>query len=253
VVFIKLSIIVPVYNEEKRISPFLEELCDFAKNKKDMEIIFVDDGSSDNSLEVLKNFKKRESKSRIISYEKNRGKGYAVRLGVLSSKGEKVIFIDADNSTRPKEIPKMVELLDKYDVVVGYREHKESKVQVVKKRKFIGKIFNLIVRILFQSKFKDNLCGFKGFGRDVAKKLFGGLLSERWEFDVELFYKIKKSGYSISTQPIEWKHKEGSKIKATDPLKIFLRLIILRIRLMTSSRLKSGADGLKPVGFLRKA
>jgi len=232
VIVIKLSIIVPVYNEEKRIKPFLNELYNFTKNKKQLEIIFVDDGSRDKSLEILKKFRQKESKGRIISYKNNKGKGYAVKQGVIHSNGGKIIFIDADNSIHPKEIGKMSNLLDKYDVVVGDREHEESKVQISKKRLFIGRFFNYIVRILFQSKVKDNLCGFKGFKKNVAENLFNDISSTGWVFDVELFYKIKKNKYSLYFKPIEWKYKKGSKIKTADPIKIFMKLIKLRINLL---------------------
>jgi glycosyltransferase involved in cell wall biosynthesis len=230
--FIKLSIIVPVYNEEERINLFLNELYNFTRDKEQLEIIFINDGSKDKSLEILENFRQKEPKSRIISYKNNKGKCYAVKQGVIYSRGKKIIFIDADNSIHPKEIDEMSNLLDKYDVVVGDREHKESKVEIPKKRKVIGTIFNYIVRILFQSGVKDNLCGFKGFKKDIAKKLFNDIYSTGWIFDVELFYKIKKNHYSLYFKPIEWEYREGSKIKLTDPIKMFINLIKLRIRLL---------------------
>lgn len=221
------SIIVPVYNEESRIKPFLSELKQFAKPR--WEIIFVDDGSVDGTLSILKKFKIANKK--IISYKKNKGKGFAVKKGVMAADGKYIIFIDADGSIHPSQISLMLEYLPKYEVVVGTRASDESKVKAPFIRKALGSIFNAYVNILYNTKIKDNLCGFKGFRRSAAKRLFRSLLSERWIFDVELFYKIRKEKISLYEMPIRWVHKRDSKMSMIDPLRIAYELLKLRARI----------------------
>ena len=225
----KVSIIVPCYNEENRIKPFLTNLIQFSKdNLKDYEIIVVNDGSKDKTLDILKEFSKNIG---IISYDTNKGKGGAVREGVLSSIGEKVLFIDADGSIQPDEMPKMLEKLDNYDVVVGDRASKDSDVNAIALRNMTGKLFNFYVNMLFRYKNWDNLCGFKGFKKEIAKDLFTDLIAYGWIFDVELFYKIHKKHYTLYKLPIKWVHKGDSKIKLLDPFKMFFQLIKLRMKL----------------------
>jgi len=225
----KVSIIVPCYNEESRIKPFLTSLIQFSKaNLKNYEIVVVNDGSKDKTLDVLKEFSKD---IKLVSYDKNKGKGGAVREGILSAKGEKILFIDADGSIQPDEIPKMLEELDNYDVVVGDRASKDSNVNAIALRNMTGKLFNFYVNILFRCKTWDNLCGFKGFKKEIAKDLFTNLIAYGWIFDVELFYKIHKKNYTLYKLPIKWVHKGDSKIKLLDPFKMFFQLIKLRMKL----------------------
>lgn len=223
----KVSIIVPVYNEESRINPFLKDLR--ANLKPDWEVIFVDDGSDDNTLNILKKFE--VTNKRIISYKNNRGKGFAVKTGVMVAKGDYVIFIDADGSIHPIQINSMLEYLKKYEVVVGTRASKDSEVKQPFLRKMIGVAFNMCVNFLYNIKIKDNLCGFKGFRKDIAKKLFSSLSSKRWIFDVELFYKIRKEDFSLYQIPIKWEHKKNSRISFTDPFKMGWELIVLKINI----------------------
>jgi len=228
-----LSIIVPAYNEEKRIKIFLEQLIKFAKsNLKNYEIILVDDGSIDNTINVIRRETKKSKNVKVISYKLNRGKGFAVKKGIFASKGNLILFIDADGSITPDQIPTLLKKLTDYDVVVGDRSAANSKVKAIKSRKIIGIIFNFYASILFGTKVKDNLCGFKGFHREVAIDLFKNLVSQRWLFDVELFYKIRKRDYTVYNLPINWEHKQGSKIRFIDPFKMLFQLLALRIKLI---------------------
>jgi dolichyl-phosphate beta-glucosyltransferase len=227
-----ISIIVPAYNEEKRITPFLKDLMEFSKNLKDYEIIFVSDGSTDNTVEVIKKHVTPNKNVRIIGYPKNTGKGYAVKQGIKTATGNKILFIDADGSIHPDQIPYMLEKLNYYDVVVGDRASKNSIIDRPTKRHIVGTIFNTISRLLFQIRVKDTLCGFKGFKKEVAKSLFKDLKSYGWIFDVELFYKIKKNKYSLYKLPLRWTHKEESKFKLFDPLKMLFDLFKLRLKLI---------------------
>ncbi len=225
-----VSVIVPVYNEEKRIQPFLKNLKKV--NKKNWEIIFVNDGSTDNSLNILKNFK--IPNKRVITYSKNRGKGYAVKNGVEAARGSAIVFIDADGSIHPSQIKLMVHHLLKKDFVVGSRASKRSQVTQPILRIITGKAFNALVNLLFWLNIKDSLCGFKGFKINVAKELFRDLMSDGWIFDVELFYKAKKKGIKVYNMPIKWEHREQSKITILAPFKMALNLVLLRLKLATN-------------------
>ncbi|MBN2421633.1 glycosyltransferase family 2 protein [Candidatus Woesearchaeota archaeon] len=237
------SIIVPLYNEEKRALPFLNELISFCKEGlEDYEIILVNDGSTDRTLSKLK--KVQNNNCRIITYSKNRGKGYAIRKGIFSSKAEKVMFIDADGSIKPKEIPKMIEKLEEYDVVVGNRSLEESSINQPLLRKFTSSLFNPYVNLIFGLGIEDNLCGFKGFKSDVARKLFSSLDSTGWIFDVELFYRINKLNFTLTNIPIEWEHKDNSKMSIYDPFKMAFDLIVLKRRLDSKFKEKNGLSGL---------
>lgn len=227
-----LSIIVPVFNEEDRIRPFLADLSNFTQKLKDYEIIFINDGSKDNTLDILAEFSRKDKRIRIISYKGNMGKGYAVRKGIMSAKGEKIIFIDADGSTKPREIANMLPLLDEFDVVVGDRTHYESSIDQPVLRQTTGRLFNFYANLIFGINVKDNLCGFKGFRHKAAINLFRNVVSNRWIFDVEIFYKIRKNNYSLHQMSIKWEHREGTKIKFFDPFKMFLQLILLRIKII---------------------
>ncbi len=230
----ELSIIVPAYNEEKRISPFLVSLLKYCSSKlNDSEVIVVNDGSKDKTKDVISSLIWPYGFARLISYKVNKGKGGAVREGVMSSKGKYVLFIDADGSTAPDQIPGMLaKLKEGYDVVVGTRGMSKKKVIASPLRQFIGILFNVYVNMLYWVRIEDNLCGFKGFKKDVARKLFKDLIDRRWVFDVELFYKIRKKNYKLYELPIRWVHKKGTKIRMIDPLLMAWRLIVLRFKLI---------------------
>jgi len=227
---LRYSIIVPMYNEEKRFSSFLPRLTSYLeKNLADYELILVNDGSRDKTLHLMNGFR---CKGKVIeSYDVNRGKGYAVRKGVLAAKGKYILFIDADGSIPPEEIPRMLAKLREFDVVVGDREAARSCVRRSFMRSITSCLFNNYSRFLFDTGVKDHLCGFKGFNRKAARILFQDLKSHRWIFDVELLYKIRKQKLSLYRLPIRWEHKGDSKMKLTDPFKIFLDLAVLRMKI----------------------
>ena len=231
-----VSIIVPAYNEERRIAPFLEGLLKFSQeNLESYEIVVVNDGSTDGTDEVVKRIIAGREDARLVGYSPNRGKGGAVRFGVLASKGERIIFIDGDGSIQPGRIPAMLAGLKEYDVVVGDRSLRESRTKIPAYRRMTGRAFNFIVDLLFRTGIKDNLCGFKGVRAGVARDLFGGLISRGWVFDVELFYKIRERGYRLHRIPVEWEHRGDSKMTFLAPFKILLELLILRVQLRGSS------------------
>ena len=232
---LELSIVVPAYNEQLRITSFLKNLLNFSKKNLDSyEIIIVDDGSNDNTYQIVKDLIKDYENTKIITYSENKGKGYAVFQGILNAIGEFVLFIDADGSTPPEEIKNMIKIYRKYDydVIIGTRIDERSSIENPQpiSRKVLSLIFNLYSNILFRLRINDLLCGFKGFKKEIAMRIFQDLKSFRWEFDVEILYKVRKLEYSLYQIPIKWKHEEGSKIKKTDPFFIFLNLFKLRLK-----------------------
>jgi dolichyl-phosphate beta-glucosyltransferase len=228
---IELSIIVPAYNEEGRISPFLGRLDSFFSKRKGYEILLVDDGSRDGTLKLMRQATDRNNNLRIISYRPNKGKGHAVRQGVMAARGRKIIFIDADGSISPDEIPKMEKGLERYDVVIGSRTMSGAVVKKSLSRRLTSALFNSFTSLLFGIGKGDKLCGFKGFKRRVARELFSGLESRRFLFDIELLYKIRQRGYTLLQQPIAWTEKKGSKMGLFAPFRLFFELISLKKKL----------------------
>ncbi len=232
--YFTLSVIIPAYNEEKRIKNTLEDVQRWIKERKiDAEVIIVNDGSLDNTLKVLKEFEEK-SIFKVISYEKNMGKGYAVKEGMLNARGKIRLFMDADNSTTIDHFDLMLPFFEKgYDVVIGSRHKKDAKgaMQVKKQffvKRFIGKAGNLLVRTLLDIPFYDTQCGFKAFTDKSAIMLFGNLKTYGWAFDMEILYMAMKMNFKIGVIPVKWYNKEGSKVKFFDYLKTLSD--VLRIR-----------------------
>jgi len=231
---IDISILVPAYNEETRIPEFLKELLKFADNNlENYEIIVINDGSLDKTKETVLKIIKNYNHARLLSYNDNMGKGHAVLQGILNAKGRFILFIDADGSIRPPEILNMYKIFQKFhlDIIVGSRISKSSNITESQplSRRLMSKIFNIYSNLLFRININDLLCGFKGFSREVANKVFIDLKAYRWEFDVEILYRARKNGFKVFELPIEWRHEEGSKMKLLDPIFIFLNLFKLRL------------------------
>lgn len=169
------SFVIPVFNEEESLKHFYRELTDvFSKEEIKYEIIFVDDGSTDFSLEVLKMFARQSKLVRVFSFRKNRGKSEALSYGFLKAKGESIITMDADLQDKPSEIPQLLKKLKgDYDHVSGWRkDRKDTGIKII-----FSKVFNTAVSIVFGLKLHDYNCGFKAYTKDAAKslKLYGGL------------------------------------------------------------------------------
>lgn len=210
-----LSLIIPVYNEEARIPKNIGEIFSFLKTfTLNTEVIFVNDGSTDDTLEILKD-RQKEFDFKIESYEENQGKGYAIRQGVFSITGDWMAFFDIDLATPIAELKKLPELFGEGDkIIIGNRnlsgsliKRKESPTRV-----FLGGGFTLISRI-FVPKITDFTCGFKCFESSVAKKLFSVAKINRWGFDTELLFLARLYGYSIKQIPVSWKHDDDSRVR----------------------------------------
>ena len=230
-----ISIVVPAYNEEKRIRGSLIEACSFLKDTDlDYEMIVVDDGSSDRTSEIVRTLASDIPGLKLVRYEKNRGKGYALRTGVLATKGNCVLVMDADLSTPMEELWKLKPYLAEggVDVAIGSRALALS--DILRKqpwwRQGMGKIFNSIVRVLVIGGFSDTQCGFKMFTGNVARELFGQAKIDRFAYDVEILALAVRKGYRIVEVPIRWINSPESKVS---PVKDSFQMLadILRIRI----------------------
>jgi len=225
----KLSIVFPAYNEEKRILPVLENYYLFfrKKLKDDFEIIIIPNNCSDNTAEIAKKFSYDKSEVGFFEIKEYSGKGGAVMKGFELANGDLIGFVDADKSTSPKEFFKLYSNIKNNDGIIGSRKIKGAKI--IPERSFSKNLssfaFSFIVRILFNLNYKDTQCGAKIFKKKVAKYFVKNLKEMGWIFDIDLLNLSKKKGYKIKEFPINWKDDEGSHISNLDGIKSVFRLI----------------------------
>lgn len=211
-----VALIIPAYNEEQRLRPFLQSIVDFTADHPNaiQEILVVDDGSTDTTVQVAQSCTQQLPQIRVIQHEKNRGKGAAVQTGVLAATSDYVIFIDADGATPITELPNMVAALAQAQIAVGNRWMPGAKtLRHSTLRQLAGWAYRTYMS-LFGLGSIDTMCGFKGYRREVARTLFAHLIEERWLFDTEVAYKAVRAGYTIKNFPISWESKDGSKLDA---------------------------------------
>ncbi len=230
---LNLSIVIPAYNESKIIVRSVLKIKNYLDRKtKNYEIIIVDDGSTDSTTGELAALSD-DYRLNIISYGVNRGKGYAVKKGVLASTKDCILFSDADLSTPIEQLDNLLPFLSGHDIVIGSRALKESLV-VLKQpfcRRITGKLIHLIIRFLIINDFKDTQCGFKLFKRETAQKIFKKTNINGFLFDVELLCLAKIMGFKIKEAPVTWYNSLDSKVSISrhspeilkDLLKIFWR------------------------------
>ncbi|SRR6266571_2775046 len=230
----EISIIIAAYNEEARLPASLIKINRYlAARNFAAEIIVVDDGSSDGTAPATQALVNSISGLRLIRYDKNRGKGYALRTGVLVSRGRFVLLSDADLSTPIEELNSLMKFIveDSFHVAIGSRALTLSRIEESQPwwRQGMGKIFNRIVKLLVIDDFSDTQCGFKLFTGETARLLFSEARIDRFAYDVEILALAKKYGYRIAEVPITWINSPGSKV---DPVKDSLLMLkdLYRIR-----------------------
>lgn len=229
----ELSIVIPAYNEALRIGDTLDRIGDYLKScGYSSEIIVVDDGSHDDTEKVVRKTAEKHSAIVLLQNGMNKGKGYSVKRGVLSSRGRFVLMSDADLSTPIEEIGKLFkELEEGYDIAIGSRSVSGSKVlkRQTWYRQLMGKIFNKIVQAIAVSGIRDTQCGFKLFKGDAARMVFARLRIERFAFDVEALYLAKKMGFRIREAPVVWVNSPDSKVSIfRDSLRMMRDLLKIR-------------------------
>lgn len=235
----KLSVIIPAYNEEKRLPKTLEEINNYlSKQSYESEIVVVSDGSKDKTAQVANNFRSKILNLRVIDNKENHGKGYVTRQGLLEAMGDYRLFTDADNSTSVDQVEKMWPEFEKgFDVVVGSRDIKGSILsppqpwlrQVILGEGF--KIFRKIVIGLWGV--QDTQCGFKCFTKRVCQDVLPKCKIDRFAFDPEILLLAQKSGYKIKEIPVFWKNDLDSKVKPNSIIKMATDLFIIKWNLIT--------------------
>jgi dolichyl-phosphate beta-glucosyltransferase len=232
-----LSVIVPAYNEEARLEPTLREAAAYLRSRgRRAELIAVDDGSRDGTGALVRRLADEIAELRLIRLPANRGKGYAVRTGVVNARGARVLFMDSDGATPMAELERLEAALDAgADVAIGSRAMASDQVRVKARlhRRVIGRAFHLLVSALAMRGFRDTQCGFKLFTAAAAQDLFTRMRMNRYSFDVEVLLMARLRGYRVDEVPVNWAHRPGSRVNlVTDSLRMAADLVAIRARLL---------------------
>lgn len=244
-----LTVVVPAYNEEHRLRPTLDAICAHLRADPerwgDWELIVVDDGSTDGTAAVAAEAAADEPRVNVLTSEENRGKGHALRLGVLASYGRRVLVTDADLATPIEELDALDDLLadedDAYDsdhgagtsAVIGSRALPDSRVEVHQRplREWLGRCGNRLIRLVAVRGIHDTQCGFKLFDGDKARAAFAASRLDGWGIDVEILRHFRRAGWPVAEVPVRWSHQSGSKVRPADYGRVLLELLRLRTRL----------------------
>lgn len=233
----KLSVVVPAYNEEERLGATLDRMIEYlATQPRAWELVVVDDGSRDRTRDLVTQAANAHPAVRLIANERNRGKGYTVRRGMLAATGDAVLFSDADLSSPIEEVEKLLPLLEAgHDVVIGSRDIIGSKIEVPQPlhRRVMGYSFMVLRDWIAVSGFRDTQCGFKLFRQKAAQEVFSRSRVDGFCFDVEILAIAKTMGYRMCEIPVVWRNDERSKVNPIgDPLKMFLDLFRIRFNIL---------------------
>lgn len=229
-----LSVIIPAYNEEKRISKTLKSINEYLRKQNYLyEILVVSDGSKDNTAKVVNDLTLEINNLRLIDNKENRGKGYVVRQGIMEAKGKYRLFTDADNSTSIDQIEKIWPHFEKgFDVVIGSRDLKDSVLDPPQPflRSFIlGEGFKLFRKIILGLwSIEDTQCGFKCFSDKMVKEVFPKCVIDRFAFDPEILIVARKKGYKIKEIPVYWKNDLSSTVNASNMIKMGLDMFKIK-------------------------
>lgn len=238
-----LSVVIPAYNESERLPLTLIDVDrHLSEQEYSYEIVVVISHSIDHTVEIVKRFASFLPNLKYIALSENRGKGFAVKTGMLAAKGTYRLYMDADNSTAVVEFNKMLPYLvggqgsvegKKYDVVIGSRRLPGSHVSptMPATRQIASAISRFFIKIFGVRGFADTQCGFKAFSSAAAESLFGAALTDGWLFDVEILAMAKKAGLKIKETPIFWAHNPGSKVNFAQYLRSFRELLSIWARL----------------------
>lgn len=228
-----ISIVIPAFNEAKRLPVTLASISEYlVMTGRTAEVIVIDDGSVDGTAEAARRQPGEGMPPRVISFEGNRGKGAAVREGLLQATGDYVLFMDADNSTRITELDKLLaKATTGVPVVIGSRYLDQASIKIRQPwyRVSISRLGNFLIRLLILPRVKDTQCGFKLLERSTARDIAAQLTMERFSFDIEMLVIAQQGGYAIEEVPVDWFDTPGTRLR---PFKSTFQTLrdLLRIR-----------------------
>lgn len=232
----QLSLIIPAYNEAKRLPRTLAQVSDYLSRglwgATDVEILVVDDGSTDETVRIAEDWARSLPSLRVVRNGTNRGKGYSVRHGMLEARGRVALFTDADLSSPIEESSKLLDAIAAgNDVAIGSRALDRSLIEVHQSpyRELAGIVFNAFVRLFTGLNFHDTQCGFKAFIHDHSRIVFEQQRIEGFGFDPEILFLAKRHGLRSSEVAVRWAHDPATKVHVIrDSLRMFGDLIYIR-------------------------
>lgn len=224
---VNVSLVIPAYNEENRIKNVMTRYLDFFP---DFELIVVCDGT-DSTTSIVKKFMNEYPQIKLLEFNERLGKGKGIIEGMKIAGGNRIGFVDSDESIDPGDVGKMVDALSGADGVIASRRLKQSRVLIKQSlmRRISSKAFNILVNIIFNLGFEDTQCGAKFFRKEAISDVLNDLKTKEFEFDVELLWKLKKKGYNVVEYPITWKHSEGSSFSLFNGPKMIFSLLKVRL------------------------
>jgi dolichyl-phosphate beta-glucosyltransferase len=227
-----LSVVIPAYNEERRLGLSLEKIFGYLKKRRrPFEVLVVDDGSTDSTAPLVRRLMKRHKGLRLLMNGGNRGKGASVRHGIEQARGGLILMTDADLSTPIEELPALEAALKSAEVAIGSRAIDRSRVSQHQPfyREMAGRFFNFLAQALAVSGVQDTQCGFKLFRADAARRIFALQRVERFGFDVEAIYLARKFGMGVAELSVAWSNSPETKFRPLqDGLRTFLDLALIR-------------------------
>lgn len=234
----KISVIIPAFNEAKRITPTILNIIEYLDKvaPKDYEILIVLDGPQDNTLDIVTGLAEQYKAIRIIHNLVNRGKGAVVRQGILESVGDYILFMDADNSTRIQELDAMLPVLKQgVEVIIGSRDIKGSKVEIHQAwyKELLGDLGNWWIQILLVGGVQDTQCGFKVFSGKSGRHIFEKISMQGWSFDIEVLALARYFGYTIKEMPVIWYNDNSSHVTLRDYIAVLRDTFIIKYQIWT--------------------
>ena len=235
---IKLSVVIPAYNEEKRFQKGFNHYWSYLKKQKyPWELILVNDGSKDKTLMLMQEIAKNSPNVKIITYSQNRGKGYAIVQGIKAAKGKYILFTDIDHSVPIATIESFYKYFEKgFRAIIGSRRVKGARILIHQHpvREFLGRGFTFLVRFFVDRRIHDATGGFKAFENAVAKKIFTKITIYDWAFDAEILFLCRKLKINLAQAPVHWSDVRGTRVSLRkDILRSFVGLLKIRFKDLT--------------------
>ncbi|MFG3057616.1 dolichyl-phosphate beta-glucosyltransferase [Streptomyces sp. NPDC048231] len=234
---VDLSVVVPAHNEEQRLGPTLEAIVGYLGDSGSRfgpwEVLVVDDGSTDGTRDVVTAVAARERRVRLVTSAENQGKGHALRLGVLASRGRRVLVTDADLATPIEELEALDKALaDGPSAAIGSRSAPGATIErhQSRAREVLGRAGNFLIRRIAVPGIRDTQCGFKLFDGERAREAFGESRLRGWGIDVEILQHFRRSGWPVAEVPVRWAHQPGSKVRPWDYARVLAELTALKVR-----------------------